>query len=71
MRRRLALLLTATSLTLFGGVAIAAPAFADRDAPNARSLHGQCVSAAAGLHVGWGDHENQERRNLGGTCEGQ
>jgi hypothetical protein len=76
MRRKLAQLLAATSLALFGGVALAAPASAGPDGPNPHSLHGQCTSAAAGQHLGWatGQHlgwEKQgstERRNVGGTC---
>ena len=77
MRRRLAHLLTATSLALFGGIAIAAPASAGPAGPNPRSNHGQCTSLAAGQHTGWftGLHrgwEKQggatERRNVGGAC---
>jgi hypothetical protein len=76
MRRKLAQLLAATSLALFGGVALAAPASAGPDGPNPHSLHGQCTSAASGQHLGWatGQHlgwEKQgstERRNVGGTC---
>ena len=76
MRHRLAILGTATSLVLLGGVAIAGPASAGKDGPNPHSLHGPCTSAAAGLHVGWttGQHlgwakqGSTERRNVGGTC---
>jgi hypothetical protein len=76
MWRRLAHLLTATSLALFGGIALAAPASAGPDGPNPHSLHGQCTSAAAGQHLGWttGQHlgwdkqGSTERRNVGGTC---
>jgi hypothetical protein len=76
MRRKLAQLLAATSLALFGGVALAAPASAGPDGPNPHSLHGQCTSAAAGQHLGWttGQHlgwdkqGSTERRNVGGTC---
>jgi hypothetical protein len=66
MRRRLALLLTATSLGLGGGVATAATASA---APNAHSQNGQCTSAAAGKHLGW-SKQADGGRNVGGTCEG-
>jgi hypothetical protein len=76
MRRKLEQLLAATSLALFGGVALAAPASAGPDGPNPHSLHGQCTSAAAGQHLGWttGQHlgwdkqGSTERRNVGGTC---
>jgi hypothetical protein len=76
MRRKLAQLLAATSLALFGGVALAAPASAGPDGPNPHSLHGQCTSAAVGQHLGWttGQHlgwdkqGSTERRNVGGTC---
>jgi len=68
MRRKLAQLLAATSLALFGGVALAAPASAGPDGPNPHSLHGQCTSAAAGQHLGWEKQGSTERRNVGGTC---
>ena len=67
MWRRLAHLLTATSLALFGGIALAAPASAGPDGPNPHSLHGQCVSAAAGQHLGWYKQANGGR-NIGGNC---
>ena len=76
MWRRLAHLLTATSLALFGAIALAAPASAGPDGPNPHSLHGQCTSAAAGQHLGcttgqhlgWDKQGSTERRNVGGTC---
>ena len=71
MPRKLALLVTATATALAGGVVGASPASADKDGPNPNSQHGQCTSAAAGLHKGWEKQAaNTERRNVGGTCEG-
>jgi hypothetical protein len=64
MRRRLAVLLTATALGLGGGVATAVTASA---APNAHSQHGQCTSAAAGKHLGW-SKQADGGRNIGGIC---
>ena len=66
MRRRLAVLLTATALGLGGGVATAAGAAANVD-PNLHSQHGQCTSAAAGQHLGWSKQEDGGR-NIGGAC---
>ena len=66
MRRRLALLLTATALGLAGGVASAATASADFN-PNFHSNQGQCTSAAAGQHLGWRNQSSGER-NVGGNC---
>ena len=76
MRRRLALLVTATSLALLGGVAIAAPASAG---PAARTPAATMASARArpqdstwagvtGQHLGWAKQGSTERRNVGGTC---
>jgi hypothetical protein len=64
VRRRLALLLTATAIGLGGGVATAATASAD---PNLHSQFGQCNSAAAGEHLGW-YKQTSGGRNIGGTC---
>ena len=64
MRGRLALLLTSTAIGLAGGVATAATASAE---PDAHSQHGQCISAAAGLHVGWSEQADGGR-NIGGAC---
>jgi hypothetical protein len=64
MRRRFALLVTVTALALGEGVAAAATAGA---APNPHSQFGQCTSAAAGQHLGWGKQLNNGR-NIGGNC---
>jgi hypothetical protein len=71
MPRKLALLVTATAIALAGGVVGASPASADKDGPNPNSQHGQCTSAAAGLHKGWDKQGGTERRNVGGTCPAQ
>jgi len=69
MRRKLALLMTAISLSVLGGVTVAATASA---APSPRSVHNWCPndsdSAHPGKHLGWFKSGNTERRNLGGTC---
>jgi hypothetical protein len=65
MLRRPALLAMVTALALGGGIGVAATANA---APNPHSQHSQCVSAAAGKHLGWEKQANNERRNVGGTC---
>jgi hypothetical protein len=69
MRRAIALLATAASLALGGAVALAAPASA---APGPRSVQNWCPGADSnahpGLHLGWADQTNGERRNVGGTC---
>ena len=69
MRRTLTLLVTATVLTLGGGVVTATTASA---APNPHSQHGQCTSAAAGKHLGWNKPTKgtNGERNVGGTCPG-
>jgi hypothetical protein len=71
MRRKLALLVTTTAITLAAGVVGAGPAFAGKDGPNPHSQHGQCTSATAGQHKGWYKNDNLERRNVGGTCPAQ
>ena len=68
MRRKAALLATATALVLAGGVLGTAPASAGPDGPNPNSLKGQCISASAGQHLGWEKQAQTERRNVGGTC---
>jgi hypothetical protein len=70
MRRRLASLLMGTVLALSAGVAGATSAAAAADGPNPNSSHGQCRSAAVGKHLGWAEQANNERRNVGGTCQG-
>jgi hypothetical protein len=70
MRRTPALLATSVALALAGGVLGATPASAAPEGPNVHSLNGQCTSAAAGLHVGWGKGMTGHR-NVGGTCGAQ
>jgi hypothetical protein len=69
MRRRLIVLGTATALCLSGGVGLATAAMAG-NGPNPHSQYGQCTSAAAGKHLGWGEHTSNGR-NVGGTCPAQ
>ena len=72
MRRKLALLATAATLSLIGGVVGAAPAVA---APSQNSVQNWCpgveTSAHPGQHLGWAKQASTERRNVGGTCPTQ
>lgn len=70
MRRKAAVLVTTTAITVAAGVIGAAPASAG-NGPNPHSQHGQCTSAANGLHKGWDKQGSTERRNVGGNCPAQ
>jgi Spy/CpxP family protein refolding chaperone len=71
MPRKAALFVTTTAIALAAGIVGAAPASAAADGPDAHSQHGQCTSAAHGMHKGWATQGSTERRNVGGTCEAQ
>ena len=71
MRRTAALLATAITVTLAGGVVGASSAAA---APGPRSVHHFCGggdSAHPGNHNGWDKQDSLERRNVGGPCPAQ
>jgi hypothetical protein len=67
MPRKLPLLVTAFAVSFAASVVGAGPASAGPDGPNPHSQHGQCTSAAAGLHLGWAKQTNGGR-NIGGNC---